>query len=183
MCHRNEVVQSWLGHRTLLLWFCATIDSKRQSTVERGISGEHAGARFVYNICDPGFSTNWLCPCQWGRGKGEKAVLCGSPPASQAMFVPNNIGFDRGWSCFSLILLFLLPFFLFFLFVLFFLLVAKTGPEYWLNTKAGGKHLDSCSLAEVSLSLGTGVLAPWKGNMVVCLRWLQHKTSWIMTRR
>ena len=75
-CSRANVWQEWgfcsavLRHGTPLLWFRATIDSKRQSTVERGVSGERARARFVYTIRDPGFSTNWLCPCQWGREKG-----------------------------------------------------------------------------------------------------------------
>lgn len=38
------------------------------------------------------------------KRKGEKTVLLwlmsGSPPATQVIFVPNNIGFDLGWSCF-----------------------------------------------------------------------------------
>lgn len=99
-CSRANVWQEWgffQASRTAPLILCNNWLKKRQSTVERGISGEHAGARFVYTIRDPGFSTNWLCPCQWGRGRGgekahtserEKTVLLwlmsGFPPATQA---------------------------------------------------------------------------------------------------
>ncbi len=54
------------------------------------------------------------------KRKGEKALLLWlmsvPPPATKVMFVPSNIGFDLGWSCFFLILLFLLPLFLLSLF-------------------------------------------------------------------
>lgn len=142
-CSRANVWQEWgftelcSGLRTAF-WFCARIDSKRQSTVERGISGEHAGARFVYNIRDPGFRTNWLCPCQWGREEGEEKaheqdktellwLMSGSPPATQAMFVPSNTGLVLLRSCFFLIILF--PFLLFLFFPVFFLPFLKQALD------------------------------------------------------
>lgn len=148
MCDRNETLQRWLRLRTLHLWFGATIDSKRQSAVERGISRERGGARFAYIIHDPGFSTNWLCPCQWRekkrRRKGTLARNKGAVwlmsrfPTTQTMFVPSSIGFDPRWSCFLFPLSALLFTFLFFA-------ASLNGQKFWLKTKASGKHLDPCA--------------------------------------
>lgn len=90
--------------------------------MERGVSGERAGARFVCTIRDPAFSTNWLCPCQLEL-EGEKAheqeksrensaalAYVWIPLVTQTMFVPSNTGFDLGWSCFLLFFLSLVLF-------------------------------------------------------------------------
>lgn len=97
------------------------------------------------------------------RGKGEKAygqekggktvllwLMSGSPLTTQTMFVPSNIGFDPGWSCFFFLLFLLLLFCafarLFFVFCscLFFSWF-KQALNASLKTKAGGRHLDPCS--------------------------------------
>ena len=64
-----------------------------------------------------------------GQEKGEKTALpwlmSGSPLTTQTMFVPSNIGFDPGWSCFFFLLFLLLLFcaFAVFFFFSFFILV------------------------------------------------------------
>lgn len=170
-CSRANVWQEW-GFTELGSGFAhcssdslATIDSKRQSTVERGISGERAGARFVYTIRDPGFRTNWLCPCQWGKEKrGEKAH-------EQKKRRENRAALAQVWiptrhtshvlaknHCFSssVVMLFFLSFtflflllFLFYSFLfgcfVFFLHLVETDLKYWLKMKATGRHLDPCS--------------------------------------
>ncbi len=158
MCDRNEVLQRWAqASHTAPLILCNNWLKKTKYCGNGHLGGAcrskvcllHPWPWFLYKLAlSLSMRERERRRGTWAREKERKQCCFGSclhpHPLTQAMFVPNNIGFDLGWSCFFIIFLFPLPLFLLFLFFRF-LLLAETPLKYWLKTKACGRHLDPCS--------------------------------------
>lgn len=162
MCDRNEVFAalcSGMAHHSSdsvqqltqkdkVLWKGAS----RGSVQEQGLSTPSVtlvSLQIGFVLVNEGERKEEKKAHEQEKGKKKTVLLwlmSGSPPATQAMFMPSGVGSNLGWLCVFFFLILLSPHPLFSLSLFFNAsLLADTGPKYWLKTKASGRHLGPCS--------------------------------------